>query len=105
MKLDTSNGAYLGAVGGNNNSYSILGGVEPGTGKTAVYYYDLQSNFERGTFALEDGTFGPTKLTILNIVVADVNPNSGAGDSYSVYWIRTFKTVEELQQFVDNENK
>lgn len=105
VKLDTSNGAYLGAVGGNNNSYSILGGVEPGTGKTAVYYYDLQSNFERGTFALEDGTFGPTKLTILNIVVADVNPNSGAGDSYSVYWIRTFKTVEELQQFVDNENK
>ena len=29
VNLDTSNGAYLGAVGGNNNSYSILGGVEP----------------------------------------------------------------------------
>lgn len=103
VKLDTSKGAYYGNYGHGNNTYEILGGVEPGTGIPAVYYYDLQSNFQDGSFA-SGGSFGPTKMTILNIVVADVDPASGAKDSYPIYWARTFKSVEEIQQFVDSEN-
>lgn len=115
IKLDTYMGAYKGPLNTHvNNNYSIVGGSEPGTGKAAIYYYDLlEGFFEKADDSVtpsvagklsQNSTYkdGTILLKTLQFVIADVPRDAGA--NYTIYWVRSFKTLEDLQAFVDSEN-
>lgn len=117
VKLDINYGAYVGTDTDTNktanNSYKILGEAEPNTGVAAVYYYDLMNgNFEKANNGSKGTLSGSTtvdkegsvvKLQTLQFVIADVPRN--AGSTYQVYWVRSFKSLKEMQEFVNSENK
>lgn len=87
---------YVG-TGSANNSYSILGGAGISTTKPNILYYDLMGKFDN------QNPVDRTKFDLIQckFVIADyVAPAT----SYDIYWARTFKTLEELQNFVNNEN-
>lgn len=101
--LDTSKGRYQQNQGNGNNRYSILGyeGHEEDCPMTepAVIYFDLQSTF--GTSGFYFSTTGTENVNLFKILVADV-PTDYPG-TYNLYWSHTFKTLEEMQAFVNNE--
>ena len=67
--------------------------------KYAVLYFDLQSTFGNAGYTFPtDGL--SDELTTFKFVIADI-PNSYAG-TYKVYWVHTFKTLDELKAFVEN---
>lgn len=98
--LDTYKGRYQQGSGNGNNRYSILGyeGSEADCpmNEPAVLYFDMQSEFGGGNYFATDGT---ETVTIFNIGVYDV-PTDYAGE-YNVYWLHTFKTLEEMKAFAD----
>lgn len=100
--LDTHNGRYNQPAGNGNNNYSTYlkndGSWE--WDKPAVYYYDLQQTFGNSGFYFS--TTAVEELRTFKFVIADY-PKDSSMDTYDVYWIRTFKTLEELKAFVDNE--
>lgn len=96
--LDTYKGRYQQGSGNGNNRYSILGyeGSEADypMDEPAVVYFDMQQEFGGGNHFATDGT---ESITIFNIGVYDV-PTDYEG-KYNLYWIHTFKTMEEMQAF------
>ncbi|WP_308755559.1 Ig-like domain-containing protein [uncultured Bacteroides sp.] len=88
---------YQGSINNNNNSYTILGDGTFQTDKPNVIYYDLQSKYDKVTPTDWSQTF---TLDQFKFVIADYE----ATDTYDIYWVRSFKTLEELQEFVNNEN-
>ena len=60
-----------------------------------VIYYDLQAKPYFPTDAPSD------KLTTFQLKIADVTVQPY---SYKVYWVRTFKTLEDLKVYVEKEN-
>ncbi len=103
--LDTAKGRYQQNQGNGNNRYSILGyeGHEGDCPMTdpAVIYFDLQSTF--GTSGFYFSTTGTETVNLFKILVADVPTDYP--DTYNLYWAHTFKTLEEMQAFVNNEKK
>ena len=107
IKLDTQYGAYLENSGSGSNKYTILDGAET-PGSPEVYYYDLQrenavgngSNKPFHTFSKTE----PEEIKTLQFVMADFKEANGSNTEYTVYWVRTFKTIEDLKAFVENEN-
>ena len=100
--LDTAKGRYQQSEGNGNNRYSILG-YEGNEGdcpmdEPAIVYFDMQSEF--GTSGYTFPTSGTESVTIFNIGIYDV-PSSYDGQ-YNIYWIHTFKTLEEMRAFADN---
>ena len=85
----------------------ILDGAET-PGSPEVYYYDLQrenavgngSNKPFHTFSKTE----PEEIKTLQFVMADFKEANGSNTEYTVYWVRTFKTIEDLKAFVENEN-
>ena len=100
--LDTHNGRYNQPVGNGNNNYStyLKNGGSWEWDKPAVYYYDLQETF--GNSGYYCSTTSVEELRTFKFVIADY-PKDTSLDTYDVYWIRTFKTLEELKAFVDSE--
>ena len=99
--LDTSRGRYEQQKGNGNNRYKILGYDKPADcpmDEPAVLYFDMQSTFGN------DGYTFPTdkteELTIFKFAWADV-PSSYT-PIYKLYWVHTFKTLDELKAFVEN---
>lgn len=87
---------YLGDKGNANNSFSILNRTQVSTTEPNILYFDLMSKFDTKNPDVR------TKFDLVQFkfVIADyVAP----AVSYDLYWVRTFKTLEELQAFVDNE--
>lgn len=80
-----------------NNSFEILGGGNFSTESPNVIYWDLQGKYDKHTPTDWNKIF---TLNALKFVIADY----AATDEYDMYWIRSFKTVEELQAFVNSEN-
>ena len=86
---------------------TILDGAET-PGSPEVYYYDLQrenavgngSNKPFHTFSKTE----PEEIKTLQFVMADFKEANGSNTEYTVYWVRTFKTIEDLKAFVENEN-
>lgn len=100
--LDTNNGRYNQPVGNGNNNYSIyVKNNETWTwDKPAVYYYDLQETF--GNSGYKYSLTAPVEVSTFKFVMADY-PKATSKEKYEVYWVRSFKTLEELKAFVDNE--
>lgn len=99
--LDTAKGRYQQQQGNGNNRYSIWGYDDPANcpmDEPAVLYFDMQSTFGNSGYTFP--TDGTEELTTFKFVIADI-PNSFAG-SYKVYWVHTFKTLDELKAFVEN---
>ena len=88
---------YTGAVNSANNSFEVLNGGSFQTTAPNVIYWDLQSNYDKHTPTDWNQTF---TLNCLKFVIADYT----APDSYDIYWVRSFKTVEELEAFVASED-
>ena len=83
LKLDTNKGDY------GNNPTGVL------AEDSQVIYYDLQAKPYFPTDAPSD------KLTTFQLKIADVTVQPY---SYKVYWVRTFKTLEDLKGYVEKEN-
>lgn len=100
--LDTNNGRYNQPVGnGNNNYFTYL--KNNGTwvwNQPAVYSFDLQEVF--GNSGYKYPTTGTADLSTFKFVMADY-PKATSSSTYEIYWVRSFKTLEELKAFVDNE--
>ena len=81
-----------------NNAFMVLN--ETGTFKagTNVIYYDLQSNYNKTTPKDWNQTF---TLDQLKFVIADY---PSTVDQYDIYWVRSFKTLDELKAYVASEN-
>lgn len=81
-----------------NNAFMVLN--ETGTFKagTNVIYYDLQSNYNKTTPTDWNQTF---TLDQLKFVIADF---PSTVNQYDIYWVRSFKTFEELKAYVASEN-
>jgi uncharacterized protein YjdB len=84
LKLDTSSGDYGNAPTGK------LQGLHP------IIYWDLQTR----TYFPTNGLSG--SLTTFQVKIADVNL---APYYYKVYWVRTFKTLDDLKTYVTNEQQ
>ena len=100
--LDTAKGRYQQSQGNGNNRYGIWGYDNPADcpmDEPAVLYFDMQSTFGNSGYTFPtDGL--SDELTTFKFVIADI-PNSYAG-TYKVYWVHTFKTLDELKAFVEN---
>ena len=83
LKLDTNKGDY------GNNPTGVL------AEDSQVIYYDLQAKPYFPTDAPSD------KLTTFQLKIADVTVQPY---SNKVYWVRTFKTLEDLKVYVEKEN-
>lgn len=89
---------YFGTGGDANNRYEILGASEISTTEPNVLYYDLQSKYKTVTPTDWNQVFD---LSQCKFVIADFPETA---QTYDLYWIRSFKSIEELQAFVDSEN-
>ena len=89
---------YFGTGGDANNRYEILGASEISTTEPNVLYYDLQSKYKTVTPTDWNQVFD---LAQCKFVIADFPETA---QTYDLYWIRSFKSIEELQAFVDSEN-
>ena len=77
------------------NSYALSDG-------TRLIYMDLTEKFASSTFVDAEGfhDFNLFQIKVADIPYANVDPNKAW---YDVYWIRTFKTVEEAISFAEAE--
>jgi len=87
-------GAGFGEYGNNANTF---------TGKLTkdgaeVIYYDIKNGTFKGS-SLEEGT------TELKTFQFKIEAPGASTSFYDVYWVRTFKTLDDLKAFVEQENK
>lgn len=100
--LDTNKGRYEQSQGNGNNRYHVWGYEDSKIGdcpmdEPAVLYFDLQSTFGNNKYLFpKDKT---EELTTFKFVIADIPTNYS--QTYKVYWVHTFKTLDELKAFVE----
>ena len=103
--LDTEKGRYMQKTGNGNNMYSILGheGSEGDVpmSDVVVIYFDLQEGF--GTTPFLYPTDATYEINLFKLLIADV-PNTYP-NTFQVYWAHTFKSVAEMNDFVNNKDK
>jgi uncharacterized protein YjdB len=81
-----------------NNRYAILGGDEITTTSPNVLYFDLQAGYDSVN---PTSWTNPFNLVQFKFVIADY-PVAAAW-TYDIYWVRTFRTIEELTAFASSE--
>jgi uncharacterized protein YjdB len=81
-----------------NNRYAILGGDAITTTSPNVIYFDLQSGYDSVN---PTSWTSPFNLVQFKFIIADYPV--AAPWTYDIYWVRTFKTLEELTAFVSAE--
>lgn len=80
-----------------NNQYEIFGAGEISTTEPNVLYFDMQ-----GVYAVTPTSWTtPFNLVQFKFVIADYPVE--ANWLYDIYWVRTFKTIEEMTAFVSSE--
>jgi uncharacterized protein YjdB len=89
---------YVGTVNA-NNSFTVFTGASFSATEPNVIYYDLQGKYDSMNPTNWNQTFN---LTQFKFVIADY-PIDGSCDSYDIYWVRAFKTLDELAAFVSAE--
>lgn len=103
IALDTSKGRYEQKTGNGNNRYSILGyegkESEAPMDQPEVIYFDLQQEFGTNPYYFSKTGLDATKLTTFKLLIADI-PSTYAG-TYTLYWVHTFKTLDELKAFAN----
>ena len=81
-----------------NNRYAIWGGDAITPDSPNVLYFDLQAGYD----GVNPTTWTtPFNLTQFKFVIADYPV--AASWLYDIYWVRTFKTLEELTAFANAE--
>lgn len=81
-----------------SDKYSILGG-EATPGEIECIYFDLKEKFGSSFYLPTDQAFKATKMTFK---IADfVSPST---TNYDVYWVKTFASVEDLENYVNAES-
>lgn len=88
---------YWGNGGDANNRYVILDAEEISTTEPNILYYDLQSKYKTVTPTDWNQVFN---LVQCKFIIADFPETA---QTYDLYWIRSFKSVEELRTFVRND--
>lgn len=81
-----------------NNAFMVLNEIGTFKAGTNVIYYDLQSNYNKTTPTDWNQTF---TLDQLKFVIADF---PSTVNQYDIYWVRSFKTFDELKAYVASEN-
>jgi uncharacterized protein YjdB len=89
---------YRGSIGSDNNSYTIFGADAISTTEPNVLVFDLLETTWSGGFTTGTGVYN---LTQFKFVIADFPV--AALWTYDIYWVRSFKTMEELTAFVSSE--
>ncbi|GHU79954.1 hypothetical protein FACS1894145_5250 [Bacteroidia bacterium] len=89
---------FTGGGTNNNNRYTLLGATEISTTNPNILYFDLQAGYDSMN---PTSWTNPFNLVQFKFVVADY-PVAGPW-TYDIYWVRTFKTLEELTAFASNE--
>lgn len=92
---------YCGTTPGStnqNNQFAIFGSSEISTIEPNVLYFDLQGAYS----GVNPTTWSvPFNLVQFKFVIADFPV--AADWKYDIYWVRTFKTIEEMTAFVSSE--
>ncbi|WP_195532281.1 Ig-like domain-containing protein [Bacteroides finegoldii] len=99
--LDTPKGRYLQSSGFGNNQYNVVGYDSPASAPTdepVVLYFDLQQPFGDNYRFSQTGT---ETIDFFKIGIYDI-PSNLFSNTYEVYWIHTFNTLEEMNTFVEN---
>lgn len=103
IALDTNKGRYEQKTGNGNNRYSILGyegkESEAPMDQPEIIYFDLQQEFGTNPYYYSKTGLDGTKLTTFKLLIADI-PSTFAG-TYTLYWVHTFKTLDELKAFAN----
>jgi uncharacterized protein YjdB len=81
-----------------NNRYAILGGDAITTTSPNVLYFDLQSGYDSMN---PTSWTTPFNLVQFKFIIADYPV--AAPWTYDIYWVRTFRTLEELTAFASAE--
>lgn len=87
----------VGSIGSANNAFSILNGSSISTTTPNIIYYDLEAKYDTKT----PTSWSAFSLVQFKFVIADY---SDPATSYDIYWVRTFKTLDDLNTYVNNEN-
>ena len=98
LTFDTSFGTYKlkGA-----NGHTIIKGSDG----IPVYYYDLSiDNAFISSSSVPTTLSGVTELEIFQFKVADVIKAVYPDGVYKVHWIRTFKSMDDLEEYVNTNN-
>lgn len=95
--FDTNQGRWKQTTGGGNNVMPALTGKDGLT----VYYADMGANNTFGTSGFTLPTTAAYTFSQISIGVADMPIAQNPLSPYPVYWIKTFKTVAELQAYIN----
>lgn len=95
--FDTNQGRWKQTTGGGNNVMTSLTGKDGLT----VYYADMGASNTFGTSGFTLPTNAAFTFSQITIGVADMPLAQNPLSPYPVYWIRTFKTVAELQAYIN----
>lgn len=104
--LDTNNGRYMQTSGNGNNVFTVLRESEyTGNIPTTpmIIYMDMTKGFGNTPHYLPAYPEAED-LKTFQFGVYDYNKVPDNLGYYDMYWIRSFKTVEELEAFVNSEN-
>ena len=89
-------GSYKGDKGNTQNSFELLKPNPIVAGQDAWIYFDLRKNFDRAPIPTEDAV----KVRTFKFIIADNKDCT----TYDIYWVKTFASVEELQNYVNAES-
>ena len=88
---------YIGTLANANNAFTVLDSDAFQADAPNIIYYDLQSKYDK---TIPVNWNQVITVDQFKFVIADYI----ATDTYDIYWIRSFKTLDELEEFVNNEN-
>ena len=97
--FDTNLGRYLQHVSNGNNRMTTITGSDG----VQVHYANIADG-SFGTVQNKLSTTAPTTFTTFQVVVADfpaANFPAGSTFSYEVHWIKSFKTLADLQNYIN----
>lgn len=113
LKFDIGDGVTAGNYCNSADYYvfdkETLSLVKKGTGvekygEPNVYVYDMSvDNAIKGTSPIVTNEAGIATMTLLSLWIADVK-EAAIDKTYDIYWIKTFKTLEDLNAYIENEN-
>lgn len=95
--FDTNQGRWKQTTGGGNNVMPALTGRDGLT----VYYADMGASNTFGTSGFALPTTAAYTFSQISVGVADMPIAQNPLSPYPVYWIKTFKSVAELQAYIN----
>ncbi|MDR3217653.1 MAG: DUF4979 domain-containing protein [Dysgonamonadaceae bacterium] len=88
---------FMGGGTNANNKYVILDGEATSTTSPNVLYFDLQAGYDSVN---PTSWASPFNLVQFKFIIADY-PVADAW-TYDIYWVRTFRSIEELTAFASS---